>query len=132
MWKTSLERELWSALSSPGWSGGDYESRAEGNLQNQSIPEAPSSCAGRRGDQAAMAGRWDEVSHLGPPQSSICPTDADHNLYIFKGSHYWVVTASGNASNPQPLQPRWPGLPPSIDACTWSQLSGKFYFFKGR
>ncbi|XP_064892539.1 matrix metalloproteinase-28 isoform X3 [Columba livia] len=57
--------------------------------------------------------------------------DADHNLYIFKGSHYWVVTASGNASNPQPLQPRWPGLPPSIDACTWSQLSGKFYFFKG-
>ncbi|PKK23608.1 matrix metallopeptidase 28 [Columba livia] len=58
-------------------------------------------------------------------------TDADHNLYIFKGSHYWVVTASGNASNPQPLQPRWPGLPPSIDACTWSQLSGKFYFFKG-
>ncbi|XP_071672920.1 matrix metalloproteinase-28 isoform X3 [Patagioenas fasciata] len=58
-------------------------------------------------------------------------TDADHNLYIFKGSHYWVVTASGNASNPQPLQPRWPGLPPGIDACTWSQLSGKFYFFKG-
>ncbi|XP_065503204.1 matrix metalloproteinase-28 [Caloenas nicobarica] len=58
-------------------------------------------------------------------------TDADHNLYIFKGSHYWVVTATGNASDPQPLQPRWPGLPPGIDACTWSQLSGKFYFFKG-
>ncbi|XP_023794932.1 matrix metalloproteinase-28 [Cyanistes caeruleus] len=57
--------------------------------------------------------------------------DGDHNLYIFKGSHYWVVSASGNASEPRPLQPRWPGLPASIDACTWSQLSGKFYFFKG-
>ncbi|XP_056362719.1 matrix metalloproteinase-28 isoform X3 [Oenanthe melanoleuca] len=57
--------------------------------------------------------------------------DGDHNLYIFKGSHYWVVSASGNASDPRPLQPRWPGLPPSIDACAWSQLSGKFYFFKG-
>ncbi|XP_010181721.1 PREDICTED: matrix metalloproteinase-28, partial [Mesitornis unicolor] len=34
--------------------------------------------------------------------------DADHNLYIFKGSHFWVVAASGNASDP-----------------------GKFYFFKG-
>ncbi|XP_058710688.1 matrix metalloproteinase-28 isoform X1 [Poecile atricapillus] len=57
--------------------------------------------------------------------------DGDHNLYIFKGSHYWVVSASGNASEPRPLQPRWPGLPASIDACTWSQLTGKFYFFKG-
>uniref|UniRef100_A0A663MKA5 Matrix metallopeptidase 28 n=1 Tax=Athene cunicularia TaxID=194338 RepID=A0A663MKA5_ATHCN len=74
---------------------------------------------------------WDEVSHPGPPHSSHCPTDADHNLYIFKGSHYWVVPASGNASDPQPLQTRWPGLPAGIDACAWSQLSGKFYFFKG-
>ncbi|NXU12826.1 MMP28 protein, partial [Pardalotus punctatus] len=57
--------------------------------------------------------------------------DGDHNLYIFKGSHYWVVSASGNASDPRPLQTRWPGLPASIDACAWSQLSGKFYFFKG-
>ncbi|XP_063258572.1 matrix metalloproteinase-28 isoform X3 [Prinia subflava] len=57
--------------------------------------------------------------------------DGDHNLYIFKGSHYWVVSASGNASDPRPLQPRWPGLPAGIDACAWSPLSGKFYFFKG-
>ncbi|NXR97021.1 MMP28 protein, partial [Hypocryptadius cinnamomeus] len=57
--------------------------------------------------------------------------DGDHNLYIFKGSHYWVVSASGNASDPRPLQPRWPGLPAGIDACAWSQLTGKFYFFKG-
>ncbi|NXX98248.1 MMP28 protein, partial [Centropus bengalensis] len=57
--------------------------------------------------------------------------DADHNIYIFKGSQYWVVAASGNASDPQPVQARWPGLPASIDACAWSQLSGKFYFFKG-
>ncbi|NXQ11789.1 MMP28 protein, partial [Peucedramus taeniatus] len=57
--------------------------------------------------------------------------DGDHNLYIFKGSHYWVVSASGNTSDPRPLQPRWPGLPASIDACAWSQLTGKFYFFKG-
>ncbi|NXV72433.1 MMP28 protein, partial [Atlantisia rogersi] len=57
--------------------------------------------------------------------------DADHNLYIFKGSHYWVVPASGNASHPRPLQTRWPGLPAGIDACAWSQLSRKFYFFKG-
>lgn len=72
------------------------------------------------------------ASRLGPPHSSLCPTDADHNLYIFKGSHYWVVPASGNASDPRPLQTRWPGLPAGIDACAWSQRSGKFYFFKGR
>ncbi|XP_017684331.1 PREDICTED: matrix metalloproteinase-28 [Lepidothrix coronata] len=58
-------------------------------------------------------------------------SDADHNLYIFKGSHYWVVSASGNASDPQPLERHWPGLPAGIDACAWSQLSSKFYFFKG-
>ncbi|XP_051492041.1 matrix metalloproteinase-28 [Apus apus] len=57
--------------------------------------------------------------------------DADHNLYIFKGSHYWLVLASGNASDPRPLQTRWPGLPAGIDACAWSRLSHKFYFFKG-
>ncbi|NXG06398.1 MMP28 protein, partial [Sakesphorus luctuosus] len=57
--------------------------------------------------------------------------DADHNLYIFKGSHYWVVSASGNASDPRPLETHWPGLPAGIDACAWSPLSGKFYFFKG-
>jgi len=79
-----------------------------------------------------VVGRWDEASHLGRPHSSLCPADADHNLYIFKGSHYWEVRASGNASDPQPLQTRWPGLPAGIDACAWSQLSGKFYFFKGR
>uniref|UniRef100_A0A8C5JB25 Matrix metallopeptidase 28 n=1 Tax=Junco hyemalis TaxID=40217 RepID=A0A8C5JB25_JUNHY len=58
-------------------------------------------------------------------------SDGDHNLYIFKGSHYWVVSGSGNASEPQALQPRWPGLPAGIDACAWSQSTGKFYFFKG-
>ncbi|XP_054022543.1 matrix metalloproteinase-28 [Dryobates pubescens] len=57
--------------------------------------------------------------------------DADHTLYIFKGSHFWVVPASGNASDPQPLQSRWPGLPAGIDASACSPLSGKFYFFKG-
>ncbi|XP_010074205.1 PREDICTED: matrix metalloproteinase-28, partial [Pterocles gutturalis] len=56
---------------------------------------------------------------------------ADHTLYIFRASHYWLVPAGGNASDPQPLQTRWPGLPTGIDACAWSQLSGKFYFFKG-
>ncbi|XP_030818521.1 matrix metalloproteinase-28 isoform X3 [Camarhynchus parvulus] len=58
-------------------------------------------------------------------------SDGDHNLYIFKGSHYWVVSGSGNASEPRALQPRWPGLPAGIDACAWSPGTGKFYFFKG-
>ncbi|NXI74016.1 MMP28 protein, partial [Anseranas semipalmata] len=57
--------------------------------------------------------------------------DADHSLYIFKGGHFWVVPASGNASQPQPLHARWPGLPASIDACACSPLSRSFYFFKG-
>ncbi|XP_064379439.1 matrix metalloproteinase-28 isoform X2 [Dromaius novaehollandiae] len=57
--------------------------------------------------------------------------DVDHNLYIFKGSHYWLVSVSGNASDPQPLHTRWPGLPSGIDAAAWSELSGRFYFFKG-
>ncbi|XP_030328256.1 matrix metalloproteinase-28 isoform X3 [Strigops habroptila] len=57
--------------------------------------------------------------------------DADHNIYIFKGNHYWMVPVNGNTSDPQPLQTRWPGLPAGIDASAWSQHSGKFYFFKG-
>ncbi|KAM8797314.1 matrix metalloproteinase-28 [Eudromia elegans] len=57
--------------------------------------------------------------------------DADHNLYVFKGSHYWLVPESGNASAPQPLRARWPGLPSAVDAAAWSPLSRKFYFFKG-
>ncbi|XP_067165774.1 matrix metalloproteinase-28 isoform X2 [Apteryx mantelli] len=57
--------------------------------------------------------------------------DVDHNLYVFKGSHYWLVSVSGNASDPQPLHTRWPGLPSGIDAAAWSELSGRFYFFKG-
>uniref|UniRef100_A0A8C0HKS3 Matrix metallopeptidase 28 n=1 Tax=Buteo japonicus TaxID=224669 RepID=A0A8C0HKS3_9AVES len=51
--------------------------------------------------------------------------------YAQGARHYWVVPTSGNASDPRPLQTRWPGLPAGIDACAWSQLSGKFYFFKG-
>uniref|UniRef100_A0A8V5GMQ6 Uncharacterized protein n=1 Tax=Melopsittacus undulatus TaxID=13146 RepID=A0A8V5GMQ6_MELUD len=57
--------------------------------------------------------------------------DGDHNIYIFKGNHYWMVPVHGNASDPQPLQTRWPGLPAGIDASAWSQSTGKFYFFKG-
>ncbi|XP_071882068.1 matrix metalloproteinase-28 isoform X1 [Anas platyrhynchos] len=57
--------------------------------------------------------------------------DVDDNLYIFKGGHFWVVPASGNASQPQPLHARWPGLPAGIDACACSPLSHSFYFFKG-
>ncbi|XP_019355051.1 matrix metalloproteinase-28 isoform X2 [Alligator mississippiensis] len=57
--------------------------------------------------------------------------DADHNLYIFKGNHYWLVSKRGNATEPQPLQTRWAGLPAGIDAATWSEADGKFYFFKG-
>lgn len=60
----------------------------------------------------------------------VC-TDADHNLYIFKGNHYWLVSKRGNATEPQPLQTRWAGLPAGIDAATWSEADGKFYFFKG-
>lgn len=51
---------------------------------------------------------------------------------VCKGSHFWVVSASGNASQPQPLHMRWPGLPAGIDACAYSPFSHSFYFFKGQ
>ncbi|XP_065429045.1 matrix metalloproteinase-28 isoform X2 [Chrysemys picta bellii] len=57
--------------------------------------------------------------------------DADHNLYIFKGHHYWVVTKGDNATDPQLLQTRWAELPAGIDAAAVSEADGKFYFFKG-
>uniref|UniRef100_A0A8B9GFI1 Matrix metallopeptidase 28 n=1 Tax=Amazona collaria TaxID=241587 RepID=A0A8B9GFI1_9PSIT len=83
-------------------------------------------------ERGTGAWSWDEVSHLGHPHSSLFPADADHNIYIFKGNHYWMVPVHGNTSDPQPLQTRWPGLPADgIDASAWSQSSGKFYFFKG-
>mgnify|MGYP001861299141 CR=1 FL=1 len=72
---------------------------------------------------------WYQVSH---PHHLFCPADTEHNLYVFKGSHFWVVSASGNASQPQPLHMRWPGLPAGIDACAYSPFSHSFYFFKGQ
>ncbi|XP_074870231.1 matrix metalloproteinase-28 [Carettochelys insculpta] len=57
--------------------------------------------------------------------------DADHNLYVFKGHHYWVVEKGGKATEPQLLQTRWAELPAGIDAAAMSEAGGKFYFFKG-
>lgn len=57
--------------------------------------------------------------------------DGQWRLYVFKGSHFWEVTADGNVSEPRPLQKRWPGLPPNIEAAAVSLEDGDFYFFKG-
>lgn len=39
--------------------------------------------------------------------------------------------AEGNVSGPHPLQERWSGLPPNIEAAAVSLENGDFYFFKG-
>ncbi|XP_075417533.1 matrix metalloproteinase-28 [Tenrec ecaudatus] len=57
--------------------------------------------------------------------------DGQQRLYIFKGSHFWEVSADGNVSEPRPLQERWAGLPPHIEAAAVSLENGDFYFFKG-
>ncbi|XP_022365415.1 matrix metalloproteinase-28 [Enhydra lutris kenyoni] len=57
--------------------------------------------------------------------------DGQQRLYIFQGSHFWEVSADGNVSEPRPLQERWAGLPPHIEAAAVSLDSGDFYFFKG-
>lgn len=57
--------------------------------------------------------------------------DGQQRLYIFQGSHFWEVTADGNVSEPRPLQERWAGLPPHIEAAAVSLEDGDFYFFKG-
>ncbi|XP_017746495.1 PREDICTED: matrix metalloproteinase-28 isoform X2 [Rhinopithecus bieti] len=57
--------------------------------------------------------------------------DRQQRLYIFKGSHFWEVAPDGNVSEPRPLQERWIGLPPNIEAAAVSLEDGDFYFFKG-
>ncbi|XP_015414731.1 PREDICTED: matrix metalloproteinase-28, partial [Myotis davidii] len=57
--------------------------------------------------------------------------DRQQRLYIFQGSHFWEVGADGNVSEPHPLQERWAGLPPNIEAAAVSLENGDFYFFKG-
>ncbi|XP_005321547.3 matrix metalloproteinase-28 isoform X2 [Ictidomys tridecemlineatus] len=57
--------------------------------------------------------------------------DGDQQVYIFKGSYFWEVTPDGNVSEPRPLQDRWAGLPPNIEAAAVSLEDGDFYFFKG-
>ncbi|XP_044104361.1 matrix metalloproteinase-28 isoform X2 [Neovison vison] len=57
--------------------------------------------------------------------------DGQQRLYIFQGSHFWEVSADGNVSEPRPLQEKWAGLPPHIEAAAVSLDSGDFYFFKG-
>lgn len=41
------------------------------------------------------------------------------------------MAADGNVSEPRPLQERWAGLPPNIEAAAVSLENGDFYFFKG-
>lgn len=57
--------------------------------------------------------------------------DGQWRLHVFKGGHFWEVTADGNVSEPRALQKRWPGLPPNIEAAAVSLEDGDFYFFKG-
>ncbi|XP_014445603.1 matrix metalloproteinase-28 isoform X3 [Tupaia chinensis] len=57
--------------------------------------------------------------------------DRQQQVYVFKGSHYWEVEPDGNVSEPRPLQERWAGLPPNIEAAAVSWEDGDFYFFKG-
>lgn len=64
-------------------------------------------------------------------QLSCLRTDGQQRLYIFQGSHFWEVSADGNVSEPRPLQEKWAGLPPHIEAAAVSLDSGDFYFFKG-
>ncbi|XP_036871461.1 matrix metalloproteinase-28 isoform X3 [Manis javanica] len=68
---------------------------------------------------------WDDVLAV---QSLY---DGQQQLYIFQGSHFWEVAADGNVSEPRPLQERWAGLPPNIEAAAVSLEDGDFYFFKG-
>ncbi|KAF6299094.1 matrix metallopeptidase 28 [Rhinolophus ferrumequinum] len=68
---------------------------------------------------------WDDVLAV---QSLY---DGQQRLYIFQGSHFWEVAADGNVSDPRPLQERWAGLPPHIEAAAVSLEDGDFYFFKG-
>uniref|UniRef100_A0A6I8NPS8 Matrix metallopeptidase 28 n=1 Tax=Ornithorhynchus anatinus TaxID=9258 RepID=A0A6I8NPS8_ORNAN len=57
--------------------------------------------------------------------------DREQRVYVFKGGHFWEVGADGNATGPWPLQTRWPGSPPRVEAAAVSEVDGKFYFFKG-
>ncbi|XP_043919205.1 matrix metalloproteinase-28 [Protopterus annectens] len=72
------------------------------------------------------------------PSSSYCYSffdaitmDLQHNVYIFKGSHYWNVSKEGYSKGPYLLQKSWPELPSTIEAAGVSEADGKFYFFKG-
>lgn len=62
---------------------------------------------------------------------SCLQADGEQQLYIFKGSYFWEVAPDGNVSEPRPLQDRWAGLPPNIEAAAVSLEDGDFYFFKG-
>ncbi|XP_048375146.1 matrix metalloproteinase-28 isoform X2 [Sphaerodactylus townsendi] len=57
--------------------------------------------------------------------------DLEGNVYIFKGGYFWTISKAGNATGPQLLWTKWPGLPSTIDAAAFSEEDGKFYFFKG-
>ncbi|KAG8520188.1 Matrix metalloproteinase-28 [Galemys pyrenaicus] len=57
--------------------------------------------------------------------------DGQQRVYVFKGTHFWEVAPDGNVTEPRPLQEKWAGLPPNIDAAAVSLEDGDFYFFKG-
>lgn len=81
-------------------------------------------------------GPQDRRSETQSPKYCHSPFDAitvdgQQQLYVFKGGYFWEVTADGNVSEPRPLQDRWTGLPPNIEAAAVSLEDGDFYFFKG-
>ena len=78
----------------------------------------------------SLKGREKAEGHCSTFLSSLW-ADGQQRLYIFQGSHFWEVAADGNVSEPHPLQERWAGLPPNIEAAAVSLESGDFYFFKG-
>uniref|UniRef100_A0A8C8VK91 Peptidase metallopeptidase domain-containing protein n=1 Tax=Pelusios castaneus TaxID=367368 RepID=A0A8C8VK91_9SAUR len=81
--------------------------------------------------RVVMAGSGLQAQAFSNSLPSPFSPDTEHNLYIFKGNHFWVVVKGGNATEPQLLQTRWAELPAGIDAAAVSEADGKFYFFKG-
>ncbi|XP_043683851.1 matrix metalloproteinase-14 isoform X4 [Vespula pensylvanica] len=65
------------------------------------------------------------------PKIDTIFNSAEGHIYVFKGEHYWRLTADGIASGyPKRISNSWKGLPGNIDAA-FTFKNGKTYFFKG-
>ncbi|XP_048514142.1 matrix metalloproteinase-14 isoform X3 [Athalia rosae] len=128
--------DIKSALMAPFYRGYDPNFMLDSDdiqgIQALYGPKTQHSGSGSNNHRTTVAPPGEEDPQLcTDPQVDTMFNSAEGHTYVFKGEHYWRLTADGIAAGyPKLIGTTWIGLPGSIDAA-FTYKNGKTYFFKG-